>query len=110
MGRRTFVYTATAEETELKAKDLVVKMSYQVSTGRSEQAPLRIARKSLVDHLPELYLAGDICQLSDGIRGIFSNHGVSVPRRIGGPDSAWASVQAVPTPPGIVRCFVEIPG
>ncbi|KAF7797013.1 hypothetical protein EIP86_008205 [Pleurotus ostreatoroseus] len=70
-GRRTFVYNVERNR-DISDEDMIIKMSYQVSTRTREQDLVAIARKAGVEHLPRVHQSGDLFKMSDGVRRIFN--------------------------------------
>lgn len=73
-GRRTFVYNIDPNRA-ISDEEMIVKLSYQVSTRKPEQDLVMIARKAGVEHLPRIHLSGDLFKMSDGVRRIFLERG-----------------------------------
>ena len=71
-GRRTFVYHVYSDPPidSVTSKN-VLKLSYQVSSRKSEETLVAHAKRMNVPHLPQIHMSADLWKMSDGIRDIF---------------------------------------
>ena len=69
-GRRSFIYTATIRPTPdgYSKNSVIVKFSYQLNTRQPENAIVKLAHDSGIDHIPDIHAYEDLWLLEDGRR------------------------------------------
>ena len=71
VGRRTFLYAAGFKNGSHGKANAVIKFSYQPVAREQEKDLVATALAFGVQHLPELYMAGDLWDMKDSVRAAF---------------------------------------